>query len=70
MSTPINLNKARKARARAEKSARGDANALTFGLNKAERAKAKKENARTARALDAKALDKTGKIKTTNPKTD
>ncbi len=70
MSAPINLNKVRKARARAEKSARGDANALTFGLNKAVRARAKVENARTARTLDAKALDRSGEVKALNPKTE
>ncbi|MCF6443438.1 DUF4169 family protein [Nereida sp. MMG025] len=34
---PINLNKARKAKARAEKSARADANAVKFGRSKAQR---------------------------------
>lgn len=54
MSTPINLNKARKARARADKKARADANAVTFGLTKAEKDRAKQEAARSARALDGK----------------
>lgn len=58
MSTPINLNKVRKARARAEKSVRGDANALTFGLTKAQRETAKRENSRLARLLDEKVLGK------------
>jgi hypothetical protein len=57
MSTPINLNKARKARARAEKLARADANAVTFGLPKADKVRANRENSRTARALDGKALE-------------
>ena len=56
MSSPINLNKVRKARARAEKSARGDANALTFGLTKMQREQARKENSRVARLLDEKVL--------------
>jgi len=35
---PINLNKARKAKARAEKSARGTENAAKFGRTKAQKA--------------------------------
>lgn len=58
MSTPINLNKARKVRARAEKTARGDANAVTFGLKKSDRERAQRENSRTARALDEKTLER------------
>lgn len=37
MSDPVNLNKARKERARAEDKARADANALKYGRTKAER---------------------------------
>ena len=37
MAKPINLNKARKARARADKKARADANAVKFGRTKAEK---------------------------------
>ncbi|WP_147124692.1 DUF4169 family protein [Shimia ponticola] len=36
--TPINLNKARKAKARAAKSARASENAVKFGRTKAEKA--------------------------------
>ncbi|WP_415920543.1 DUF4169 family protein [Tateyamaria sp. SN6-1] len=57
MSTPINLNKVRKARARADKKARADANAVTYGLTKAERTRAQVETSRAARDLDAKALE-------------
>ncbi|WP_299686430.1 DUF4169 family protein [uncultured Tateyamaria sp.] len=57
MSTPINLNKARKARARAENKARADANAVTFGLTKADKRSAQVENAREARKLDGQALE-------------
>lgn len=57
MSTPINLNKARKSRARAEKSARADANAVAFGRPKSEREHAKRENSRVARDLDGKARE-------------
>ena len=38
MSQPINLNKARKAKARTEKRAKADANAVAFGRSKAEKA--------------------------------
>ena len=58
MSTPINLNKARKARARSEKSARGDANAASFGLTKTQREHAKQENSRAARALSEKTVER------------
>ncbi|APX11403.1 DUF4169 family protein [Tateyamaria omphalii] len=54
MSTPINLNKARKARARAEKKARADANAVSFGLTKAEKDRVKDANKRAKRDLDGK----------------
>lgn len=37
MSTPINLNKVRKARAKKDSQARADANAVRFGLTKAEK---------------------------------
>ena len=37
MSDIVNLNKARKARARADKKARADANAVKFGRMKAEK---------------------------------
>lgn len=57
MSTPINLNKVRKARARAEKKVRADANAVTFGLSKAQKERANRENSRSARDLDSKAVE-------------
>ncbi|MCT8160346.1 DUF4169 family protein [Pseudoruegeria sp. SHC-113] len=50
--TPINLNRARKARARDEKRKAADANALRHGLTKAQKAALKAENARKARLLD------------------
>ena len=56
MSRPINLNKVRKARARAEKKARADANAVLYGLPKSDRAHASRENARQARDLEGKAV--------------
>ncbi|WP_299145537.1 DUF4169 family protein [uncultured Tateyamaria sp.] len=57
MSTPINLNKVRKDRARAAKRARADNNAVAFGRTKAEKQQSALENSRQTRALDGKALD-------------
>ncbi len=37
MTTPINLNKARKAKARDDKKIRANANSIKFGLTKSER---------------------------------
>ena len=37
MSTPINLNKARKARARADRKLNADRNAVSFGRSKSEK---------------------------------
>ncbi|MEX0309637.1 MAG: DUF4169 family protein [Tateyamaria sp.] len=54
MSTPINLNKVRKARARAEKKARADANAAAYGIPKSQRIHASRENARQTRELEGK----------------
>ena len=50
---PINLNKARKARAKSDKTKRADANRALHGLSKAERAKAKAQAERRAAKLDA-----------------
>ena len=49
MSTPVNLNKARKARARADRKAQADRNAVLHGLPKAERHRAKAEAERVTR---------------------
>ncbi|MEL6449946.1 MAG: DUF4169 family protein [Pseudomonadota bacterium] len=57
MSTPINLNKARKAKARADKRARADANAVAHGLTKAQKAASQSELSRLARTLDGAALE-------------
>lgn len=57
MTTPINLNKARKKKARADKRVQADANSITFGRSKAEKTLAARENIRVARALDGKALE-------------
>jgi hypothetical protein len=49
---PINLNRARKAKARAVDQARAAENRVKFGRTKAERMAAQAEAARLARALD------------------
>jgi hypothetical protein len=48
----INLNRARKARARAEKTATAAANRVVHGLTRAERVAAEAERARASRLLD------------------
>lgn len=53
MNTPVNLNKARKARARAEKKARADQNAVSFGRSKSEKTAAKASAEISKRRLDA-----------------
>jgi hypothetical protein len=57
MSTPVNLNKARKAKARAEKKARADQNALSFGLTKSEKSAATVSKDREKTQLDQHKLD-------------
>ena len=52
MSTPINLNKVRKDRARAEKKARADQNAIAFGRSKAEKDATRARGAKARRDLD------------------
>jgi len=53
----VNLNKARKARDKAEAKRAADANRLTFGRTKAERQTTKKERERDAARLDGHKLD-------------
>lgn len=52
MGTPINLNKHRKARARADRKAQADANAVKFGRTKAEKAETEAVKSLNARRLD------------------
>jgi hypothetical protein len=52
MTEPINLNRARKARARADKAAEASANRMKFGRTKAEKLAEKAEAERVARRLD------------------
>ena len=58
MAKPVNLNKARKSRARAEKRAKGDANAVKFGRTRAERQAEEDHAARAARFLDQHERDR------------
>ncbi len=53
MVPPINLNKARKARARSEAEANAAANRVKFGRTKAEKLAAQAEAARLKQRLDA-----------------
>lgn len=57
MTAPINLNRARKNRERAERRAEADANAVRHGQTKAERILAATRNAKAARALDQHRID-------------
>ena len=57
MSNPVNLNKFRKARARAERKARADENAVKFGRTKAEKLRDKSEADRAVIQLDAHKRD-------------
>jgi len=52
MADPINLNKARKARAKAGKRTEADANAVKFGRTKAEKARDKADAEKAKRDLD------------------
>ncbi len=52
MTEPINLNRARKAKARAEAQSKAAENRVKFGRGKAEKAVSKLEAERARRALD------------------
>ena len=52
MSTPVNLNKVRKERARAAKRAQADQNAVAFGRTKAEKALDQAKTEKAAKLLD------------------
>ncbi|WP_424980224.1 DUF4169 family protein [Leisingera sp. S232] len=52
MAKPVNLNRYKKEKARAEKKARADENAVTFGRTKAEKDLDKARNAQDVRRLD------------------
>ena len=57
MSTPINLNKIRKSRARAEEKARATENTVKFGRNKAEKDLQKAQADKALRLLDGHKRD-------------
>ena len=55
--TPVNLNRARKARAREEARRKADANAVRHGRTRAERKATEAEAAREARRLEGHRTD-------------
>ena len=57
MSAPVNLNRFKKAKARAEKKARADENAVTFGRSKIEKSLDKANVKLTESTLDGKKRD-------------
>lgn len=57
MSDPVNLNRFRKEKARADKKARADANAVKFGQTKADKKKTRAESEKSARDLDGHKRD-------------
>ncbi len=57
MGKPVNLNRFRKERARAEKKARADQNAVAFGRTKAEKDVVKLRQDKQKRDLDNHELD-------------
>ena len=52
MAEPINLNKARKTKTRAENKAHAALNRVKFGLTKAQKVRIKAEDQRASHALD------------------
>lgn len=54
MSEPVNLSRFRKQKARADKKARADQNAIAFGRSKAEKESAKALTDKARRDLDGK----------------
>lgn len=59
MGKPVNLNRFRKDKARADKKARADENAVKFGRTKAEKDLDRARAAKAARDLDGHARDDT-----------
>ncbi len=57
MGKPVNLNRYRKEKTRAEKKARADANAAKHGQTKSEKAVVKLEQMRQRRDLDGHKVD-------------
>lgn len=57
MAQPVNLNRFRKQKARAEKTARADANSVKFGRSKAEKLAEDQDRTRADRKLDGHKID-------------
>ena len=57
MGKPVNLNRFKKQKARAEKTARADQNSALFGLSKAEQDLAKSREKRAGQKLDGAKRD-------------
>ena len=57
MSAPVNLNRYRKDKARAEKKTRADENAVSFGRTKAQKSLEAARLAKARRELDGKKQD-------------
>ncbi len=57
MGKPVNLNRYRKEKARAEKKARADANAVKHGQSKADKTAVKLQQDRQRRDLDGHKVD-------------
>lgn len=57
MSKPVNLNRFRKDKARADKKARADENAVKFGRTKAEKSRDQSEAEKAKRHLDGHERD-------------
>jgi len=57
VSKPVNLNRVRKDKARADAKARADQNAVKFGRTRAEKDRAKAEAERASRRLDGHKSD-------------
>lgn len=55
--TVVNLNKFRKTKARADKKAQADENAVKFGRTKAEKSLDRAQNAKAQQVLDGKKRD-------------
>lgn len=66
--SPINLNKVRKARARAADKARANANSVAFGRTKGEKTTEASIRARMARNLDGAALERPSNQTDDDPK--
>ncbi|MGX9350364.1 DUF4169 family protein [Shimia sp. W99] len=59
MSEPVNLNRFRKQKARADKKARADENAVKFGRTKSEKQRDKAEADKATRHIDSHKRDDT-----------